>query len=244
MRPSQAKRVRRARICIVEDDVAMRRLLRNIFERGGYAVSEAANDGELRTILKTQKIDLVTLDLTLPGSDGLSIARVVRTFSDVPIIMVTARAELVDRLVGLEMGADDYIVKPFNAREVVARVRAVLRRTSVRSEKSARGDGSEVRFGTWVLDVDGHELRSKRGTVCPLTTAEFRLLEAFVRHPGRVLSRDYLIDTVGGIDAEPLERSIDTTVSRLRRKIEKNPALPQFIKTVRGAGYRFTGHLI
>lgn len=220
----------------------MRRLLRNIFDRAGYSVSEAASYGELRAILASQKIDLVTLDLTLRDDDGLSIARQVRTFSDVPIIMVTARGEHVDRVIGLEIGADDYIVKPFNAREVVARIRAVLRRTSGRVRASQLGAGRDARFGSWVLDFDGHELRSKRGDICPLTTAEFRLLEALVRHPGRVLSRDFLIDTIGGVDAEPLERSIDTTVSRLRRKIEKDPASPQFIKTVRGAGYRFTGH--
>lgn len=194
-------------------------------------------------ILSAQPMDLVTLDLTLRDEDGLALAGQIRAVSDVAIIMVTARAEDIDRIVGLEVGADDYIVKPFNPREVVARVKAVLRRTN----RPARTPRPELRerqaFGNWTIDFQGHELRDSNGSVCPLTTAEFRLLEAFVRHAGRVLSRDFLIDAIGGIDAEPLERSIDTTVSRLRRKIERGAAAPTFIKTVRGAGYRFTGQL-
>lgn len=233
----------RYRICIVEDDEQMRRLLRTIFEGADYAVIEAATGMAALKIINTQQVDLVTLDLTLRGEDGLALAAQIRATSDVPIIMVTARAEDIDRIVGLEIGADDYIVKPFNPREVVARVRAMLRRMNRTKSKPLRGPRDQQSFGDWTIDFDGHELRDAAGKACPLTTAEFRLLEAFVRHAGRVLSRDFLIDAVGGIDAEPLERSIDTTVSRLRRKIECKGGAPRFIKTVRGAGYRFTGDL-
>ena len=230
------------RICVVDDDERIRRILRHIFETAGYAVAEAASEAELLGVLKSQNIALVTLDLTLRNEDGLSIARNVRSFSDVPIIMVTARGEDIDRIVGLEIGADDYIAKPFNDREVLARVRAVLRRTQPRP-KTPAANADEIRFGNWVLDMSGHELRALDGQVCRLTSAEYKLLEAFVRHPGRVLSRDFLIDVIGGVNAEPLERSIDTTVSRLRHKIEIDASSPKLVKTVRGAGYRFTGTL-
>lgn len=217
----------------------MRRLLRNVFERAGFGVCEAATEAQMLKALKTLAVDLITLDLTLRNEDGLTLARQVRTFSDIPIIMVTARAEDVDRIVGLEIGADDYIVKPFNAREVIARVRAVLRRSGGR-KRTRSNARDEMAFGDWVVDLDGHELRSRKGKVCPLTTTEFKLLAAFLRHAGRVLSRDFLLDAIGGVNAESLERSIDTTVSRLRRKIERDAAAPVYIKTVRGAGYRFT----
>lgn len=239
--PSSLERSQAAsRICVVEDDVRVRRLLRTVLETAGFAVSEAGSEAELKCILKAHAIGLVTLDLTLRNEDGIAIARNLRAVSDVPIIMVTARSEDVDRIVGLEIGADDYIVKPFNNREVVARVRAVLRRTEGRPQGALR-NGDEVRFENWVLDLAGHELRSLSGEICPLTAVEFRLLEALVRHAGRVLSRDFLIDAVGGIDAEPLQRSIDTSISRLRRKIEADQRTPRLIKTVRGFGYCFRG---
>lgn len=233
---------RRPRICVVDDDDHMRRLLRNIFEAARYAVSEAATGPAMLKLINTQPVDLVTLDLTLGDEDGLALAGQIRAISDVAIVMVTARSEDIDRIVGLEVGADDYIVKPFNPREVVARARAVLRRSNRALKKPRRGHREQQAFGNWIIDFDAYELRDRNGRVCPLTTAEFKLLVAFVRHAGRVLSRDFLIDAVGGIDAEPLERSIDTTVSRLRRKIEPDGA-PKFIKTVRGTGYRFTADL-
>lgn len=233
----------RPRICIVDDDEHMRRLLRNIFESADYAVAEAATGTVALKILGSQQVDLVTLDLTLRDEDGLALAGQIRAVSDVAIVMVTARAEDIDRIIGLEVGADDYIVKPFNPREVVARVRAVLRRLHRANGSSPRRSRNRQAFGDWIVDLDGHELRDCNGVVCPLTTAEFKLLEAFLRHAGRVLSRDFLIDAVGGVDAEPLERSIDSTVSRLRRKIERAGGAHHLIKTVRGAGYRFTADL-
>lgn len=217
----------------------MRRLLRTVLEDAGFLVSEAANEADVFRVLKAHSIALMTLDLTLRHEDGLAIARGVRARSDIPIIMITARGDDVDRVVGLEIGADDYIVKPFNNREVVARVRAVLRRNAG-GRRTEGGPGDAIRFGDWVLDCAGHELRTAAGDVCPLTTAEFKLLDVLVRHAGRVLSRDFLLDAVGGIDAEPLQRAIDTTVSRLRRKIEADADAPRYIKTVRGAGYCFS----
>ena len=228
------------RIAVVDDDERVRLLLRNMFEQSGYRVSEARNEAELLLALKTQKVALITLDLSLRHEDGLAIARAVRSFSDVPIIMVTARAQDVDRIVGLELGADDYIVKPFNVREVLARVRAVLRRANAPPVNSARGDQDILRFGGYVVDLAAIQLRTTAGRVIPLTNAEFKLLEAFTSHAGRVLSRDMLIDYVGGVSSAPLERSIDTIVGRLRKKMEADGSAPQIIKTVRGAGYIFT----
>ena len=218
----------------------MRRLLRNVFQSSGYAVTEARNESELMDALKGQRISLITLDLSLRHEDGLSIARSVRTFSNVPIVMVTARGDDVDRIVGLELGADDYIVKPFNVREVLARVLAVLRRTHHAPDVDTAGEREIIHFGPWMLDLAAHALRATDGREVALTGLEYKLLEAFVRHPGRVMSRDFLIDFVGGIDSTPLERSIDTVVSRLRKKIEPvSSSSPQMIKTVRGSGYIF-----
>lgn len=216
--------------------------MRTVLEGAGFAVSEASSEAELKRVLSAHPIALVTLDLTLRNEDGLAIARSLRAIGNVPIIMITARSEDVDRIVGLEIGADDYVVKPFNNREVVARVRAVLRRSEARAQGPLRAP-DEVRFSGFVLDLAGHELRQASGALCPLTTAEFRLLEALVRNAGRVLTRDYLIDVIGGVDADPLQRSIDTTVSRLRRKIEADSGAPRLIKTVRGAGYSFKGRI-
>lgn len=232
------------RIAVVDDDDGVRRLLRNVFETSGYAVSEASSEAELMSLLKERTIALVTLDLALRHEDGLAIARAVRSISAVPIIMVTARAADVDRIVGLEIGADDYITKPFNVREVLARVRAVLRRTISKPPAMLPHGSDVVRFGAWILDLAAHDLMTAAGRRIDLTSAEFRLLEAFVCHPGRVLSRDFLIDIVRGRDAEPLERAIDTNVSRLRRKLASGcDGGDKIIKTVRGSGYMFTAKI-
>jgi DNA-binding response OmpR family regulator len=228
------------RIAVVDDDDHVRRLLRTVFEEAGYGVVEARNESELMRALKGGGIDLVTLDLNLRNEDGLAIARGVRTYSDVPIVMVTARGDDVDRIVGLEVGADDYIAKPFNVREVLARVRAVLRRTQARADNGPQSERDLVRFGGFVLDLAARELCTVAGRAVALTGAEFNLLEVFVGHAGRVLSREMLLELAVGTNAEPLERAIDTLVGRLRKKIETDPSAPSLIKTVRGAGYIFT----
>jgi two-component system, OmpR family, response regulator len=228
------------RIAVVDDDARVRRLLRNVFEEAGYRVSEAGGEAELMAALKRHNISLITLDLNLRHEDGLAIARAVRRESDVAIIMVTARTDDADRIAGLEIGADDYITKPFNVREVLARVRAVLRRTHGQTGNAPQPGGDVLRFNGYVLDVAARELRTATGRNVPLTGAEFNLLAVLASHPGRVLSRESLLDFTSGGSAEPLERSIDTIVGRLRKKIDGGSNAPHLIKTVRGAGYIFT----
>lgn len=227
-------------ILVVEDDSGVAQVLISLFEAEGYAVSNARTGRDLINCLETKSVSLITLDLGLAGEDGLSLARRVRTMSQVPIIMVTAKSSDIDRIVGLEIGADDYITKPFNVREVLARVRAVLRRTSPELNQVTRSPHSKAyKFHNWNLDLTSRQAQHKGENVL-LTTQEFRLLEAFVLRPGRVLSRDQLLDYIRGNDAELLDRAIDTLVSRLRQKIEPDPMAPTLIKTVRSAGYVFT----
>jgi DNA-binding response OmpR family regulator len=227
-------------ILVVEDDAKVRLLLRRCFEGEGYRVTEASSGKEAVKALAAGSFDLVTLDLNLPDGDGLTVGREIRAHSEVPIIMVTGKGDTIDRVVGLELGADDYIAKPFHVREVLARVRAVLRRTGSRAgaPHSAVKD-ERLMFEGWVLDVAKRELMSPAGQRCDLTTSEFDLLRAFATHPKRVLSRDRIMDLLRGHDWNPVDRSIDNLVVRLRRKIEADPESPRLIKTVRGAGYTF-----
>ncbi len=231
-------------IVVVDDDEKIRRLLRRCFEPEGYRVSEAASADELDGILARDRVDLITLDLGLAGDDGLIIARNIRSGSNIPIIMVTGKGDPVDRIVGLEIGADDYITKPFHVREVLARVRSVMRR-SVETAKSAASapapeGGGVYRFADWIMDIPKRQLSSASGKLQALTTGEFDLLEVLVRHPNRVLSRDAIMDHLKGRDWAPYDRSIDNQVARLRKKIEADPNEPRLIKTVRGVGYSFT----
>lgn len=233
------------RILIVDDDEKVRLLLRRCFEGEGYRVSEAARGADVIPAMAADEIDLVTLDLTLPDMDGLSVARAVRERSRVPIIMVTGKGDVIDRVIGLEVGADDYISKPFHLREVLARVRAVLRRTdsgegAPEAKVAAR---PALRFDRWTLDPDMRELRDEGGQACALTTAEFSLLEIFVSHAHRVLTRDQIMDLLKGHEWSPLDRSIDNLVARLRKKIEVSPDDPALVKTVRGLGYVFTARV-
>ncbi len=210
-------------------------------------VSTAGGGAEMHGCLEKEAVNLITLDLNLGGEDGLALAREIRSKRDVPIIMITAKAGEIDRVVGLELGADDYIVKPFNLREVLARVRAVLRRygpPAVIPVSNGPGNHECFRFGDWTLDVTSRELRPKSTTAVELTTAEFNLLELFVRRPARVLSRDTIMDLLKGQDWSPVDRSIDTLVGRLRKKIEPDSDAPSLIKTVRGVGYVFTADVV
>jgi len=229
-------------ILVVDDDPKVRLLLRRCFEGEGFRVSEASNGGEVERVMSSDSPDLVTLDISLPDTDGLAVTREIRGKSKVPIIMVTGKGETIDRVVGLEIGADDYISKPFHLREVLARVRAVLRRSELRLGEPAAQEG-RYGFDGWVLDVCKRELTSPDGTMCTLTSAEFGLLEVFVQHPNRVLSRDQIMDLMKGQSWTPLDRSIDNLVARLRRKIELDPEEPSLVKTVRGLGYLFTGRV-
>lgn len=229
-------------ILIVDDDDQIRRMLRRCFEDEGYRVSEATAQAGVDAALATG-VDLMTLDLNLDGTDGLSIARDVRQHWDLPIIMITGKGDMIDRIVGLEIGADDYIAKPFHLREVLARVRSVLRRTQPRpapvAAAAAPAKGAGIRFDGFVLDLDRRDLTGPEGEI-RLTSGEFDLLAMFARHPHRVLSRDQIMDLLKGHDWAPNDRSIDNQVARLRKLIEVDARAPRLLKTVRGAGYSFT----
>jgi len=229
-------------ILVVDDEPEIRALLRKCFEREGFQVAEAKDGAELRARIEQQPVSLITLDLTLGGEDGLELAREIRGRCNVPIIMITGKGDTIDRVVGLELGADDYITKPFQLREVLARVRAVLRRYGATDGPVALSPSAHERyaFEGMVLDVTRRELSGDAAKPLELTTAEFNLLEIFVKRPHRVLSRDNIMDLLKGHDWSPLDRSIDALVGRLRRKIEADPDHPRLIKTVRGVGYAFT----
>lgn len=232
-------------VLVVDDEPQVQTLLCNLLEREGFAASRASTGAEMHGALERQPFSLVTLDLNLAGEDGLALAREIRAHHDVPIIMITAKDSDIDRVVGLELGADDYIVKPFNVREVLARVRAVLRRYEPpQSVKLAIPGASTTherfRVGGWMLDITARSLSGEDGGAIELTTAEFNLLELFVRRPARVLSRDTIMDLLKGHTWSPLDRSIDTLIGRLRKKIEPDAEAPTLIKTVRGVGYVLT----
>ncbi len=235
-----------AHILIVDDEAEVRRLLEAGLKAEGYAVSEAADGAGLLAILDKKPVDLITLDVRLAGEDGFNLAREVRAKNNVPIIMISGKGDMIDRVVGLELGADDYIAKPFHMREVLARVRAVLRRYENQGSEAGRAPlpekGRRFEFDGWLLDAGRRALVNPEGKDCELTTAEFNLLLLLVERPGRVLSRDELMDLLKGHDWTPLDRSIDGLVARLRKKIERGE-VPQLVKTVRGVGYVFAAQV-
>jgi DNA-binding response OmpR family regulator len=227
-------------VLVVDDDPRIRTMLKRYLTDEGFAVSEAADGAAMRAFLDRQAVDLVLLDLVLPGEDGLSLARHIRQHSQVPIIMLTGRGDVIDRVVGLETGADDYLAKPFHLREVLARIRTVMRRGAPRAAPAPAGPVPDVvTFPGWCLDLTKRELIRAGGAGVPLTTGEFDLLAVLVRHPNRVLSREQLIEMVKGRDWAAYDRAVDTQIGRLRKKIEADPGRPALIKTVRGAGYIF-----
>lgn len=213
-------------------------MLQQVLSENGFTACCATSAPEMEPILARGNVDLVVLDVMLPGEDGFSICRRLRASSGVPIIMLTALGEDVNRIVGLEIGADDYVTKPFNSRELVARIRAVLRRTHDASP--ARGRPRALRFSGWLIDPNTRQLRNPENVLVAMTSAEFDLLLAFCRNPGRVLSREQLLDLTHAGSAGPVERSIDVHVSRIRQKIEPDSVDSSFIKTVRLGGYIFT----
>lgn len=227
-------------ILVVEDDRETRALIAKYLRTNSCNVSTAANGREMDKLMADQRVDLLILDVMLPGEDGLSLCRKVRAQSQLPIIMLTARGEDVDRILGLEMGADDYLAKPFNPRELLARIMAVLRRQASAITASASEGAVALTFLGFRIDFRLRELRSPEGARVAMTSAEFDLLRAFCERPGRVLSRDNLLDLTQGRNAGSFERSIDVLVSRIRRKIESDPQNATIIKTVRSGGYLFT----
>jgi len=232
------------RIIVVDDEVDLREMVGEYLANHGYAVRLAGDGTSLRALLVESPADLIILDVNMPGEDGLAITRHLRSTSDVLIVMLTAADEVIDRVVGLEIGADDYITKPFDLRELRARVGSALRRAALartpNAPAEAAADASDsVRFGNTILDLGSRRLRHDDGTELKLTAMEFDLLLAFARHPNRVLSRDQLLELAHNRGWEPFDRSIDIRITRIRRKIEADPTKPQTIKTVRGGGYMF-----
>jgi two-component system phosphate regulon response regulator OmpR len=229
-----------ARVLVVDDDPALRELLRDYLGLSGFQVDEAEGGEQMRQRMVAARPDIVVLDIMLPGEDGLSLARTLRQHSNLPILMLSARGDEIDRVVGLEVGADDYLAKPFSPRELLARIRALLRRAGAAAPASEGAAASAQRcsFGPYVLDDAARRLL-RDGVEVPLNGAEFELLSLLVKHPNRVLSRDDLVGWLKGYERDAFDRSIDVRVTRLRRKIEADPGHPQYVRTVRGEGYLF-----
>ena len=226
-------------ILVVEDARDIREPLARYLREHDYRATTAADAAAARRAMKTAAIDLVVLDINMPGEDGLSLCRYIRQSSQIPVILLTARGEEVDRIIGLEMGADDYIPKPFSPRELVARIAAVIRRTNALPPRQQQPIAARIRFGEWILDTGQRELIGPNGLALPLSSGEFRLLLALIEHPQMALSRNQLLDLTKGRDAELFDRSIDNHISRLRKKIEVDAKNPRYIKTVWGGGYIF-----
>lgn len=224
-------------ILVVDDDAEIRGLLGEYLRKNGYQASIAADGKAMWAALSRGKIDLVVLDIMLPGDDGLTLCRKLRVESEMPVIMLTARGEETDRIVGLEMGADDYLAKPFSPRELVARIKSVLRRYRSLPRNLRADDARIITFAGWRLDTVARHLLSPEGVVTPLGGVEYQLLRIFLSHPNQVLTRDQLMVLSKGREADPLDRSIDIRVSRLRHRLRDDPAEPRIIKTVRGEGY-------
>ena len=225
------------RALLVDDDEPIRELLCGYLARFNIEARGVADGAGMRQALAEENFDVVVLDLMLPGEDGLSLCRYLRSESDIPILMLTARCEPADRIIGLELGADDYMAKPFEPRELVARIQTILRR--VRGDEGRNEPRAQVRFDQWRLDSVLRQLHSPDGLVVPLSNAEFRLLWVFLERPRRVLNRELLLDAARGRAIDAFDRSIDLLVSRLRQKLGDDPRSPRLIKTVRGEGYLF-----
>ncbi len=227
-------------IFVVDDEAAARDMIGDYLKMHGFGVTLCDGGASLRQALGREKPDLIVLDLNMPEEDGLSIIRSLKQDSRVPIIMLTATASPIDRVVGLELGADDYLAKPCELRELVARIRSVLRRSAAAPAAAPEPSGQEVRFGTKWLNLDSRLLRDEDGVEHPLTASEFNLLKAFAENPKRVLSRERLLDLANARDPDAFDRAIDVRITRIRRKIEPDPDHPRVIRTVRGAGYVFS----
>lgn len=236
-------------VLIVEDDLALQGAIKENLEVDGYNVIAASNAEELETELKKMAVDTILLDIVLPDEDGLNLIRKIQVYSDAPIIVVSGKDSLVDKVVGLEMGADDYLPKPFEMRELSARIKANIRRYKSQANSKSEGDQQKpqkdgnIRFGCWTLDRMKLQVFNEIGNSADLTVREFRLLEALLMAPNRVLSREQLLDKARAYDYDVYDRTIDVQITRIRKKIEEDPQNPQFIKTVRGAGYMLVSEI-
>ena len=231
-------------LLIVEDEASIREPLVKYFTNNQFRVKGAANAADARALLAGHAFDLVISDIMMPGEDGLSLCRHIRSIGNLPVILLTARAEELDRILGLEVGADDYVTKPFSPRELLARVKAVIRRSqSLPPRQAAPSDAPSYKFGRWVLKTGERELVDSDGVSAPLSSGEYALLLAMIERPRLVLTRDQLLDITQGREASLFDRSIDNQISRLRRKIEDDPKAPKYIKTVWGGGYSFAAEV-
>ena len=229
-----------AHVLVCDDELDVREMLQEYLSKRGFKVSVAAGGEELRAILAVNDVDVMIMDINMPKEDGLSILRSLRPDNMTPVIMLTAAGEVVDRIIGLEMGADDYLGKPVDLRELEARIKAILRRNAVaKSVQADLPDGAGAMFGDFLLDVDAAKLLDKEGNEVPLTAMEYSLLKLFAENRGRVLNRDQILEKAHDRSWDPFDRSIDIRISRLRRKLEPNPEKPEIIKTVRGIGYLY-----
>ncbi|MBB6487421.1 response regulator [Rhizobium lusitanum] len=232
---------RREHLLVVDDDPRIRQMLTRYFEDEGYVVRTASSGSEMRASLQQESFDIILLDWVLPGGeDGLDLAREIRGQSDIPIMMLTGRDDVVDRIVGIEVGADDYIAKPFHLREVHARLKSILRRRQPVAKAPDSEPDDVLRFEGWHLDIGKRQLLSAQKSEIELTTGEFDMLVVFARHAGRVLSREFLMEATRGRNLEVYDRTIDAQIARLRKKIELDPTHPQLIKSIRGVGYVLT----
>ncbi|WP_416356289.1 response regulator [Aureimonas phyllosphaerae] len=231
-------------ICVVDDHREIRDLVRKYLVQQGFRVSVADGGRALRRLLLIERFDLIVLDIMMPDEDGLTVCRELRATNSVPIIFLTAVADETDRIVGLELGADDYLTKPFSARELLARIKAVLRRVNAVPPHRELPLNQRVRFADWLLDLGRRELQGADGVTVSLSTAEFRLLKVFVEHPGLVMTRDQLLDLTTGREGDVFDRSIDNQVSRLRKKVEADPKNPSLIQTHWGGGYRLAAEVV
>lgn len=230
-------------LLVVDDDTELRNLLGDYLRKNGYQVSLAADGKAMQKNLADNAIDLIVLDLMLPNEDGLVLCRNLRVHSNIPVIMLTAKGDETDRIIGLEMGADDYLPKPFNPRELLARIKSVLRRTHALPDSQELKGGRYLKFASWQLDTVTRNLVAENGLVVALSGAEYRLLKVFLEHTNRILSREQLLDMTQGKDAEPFDRSIDVQISRLRQRLGDDAKEPAIIKTVRGEGYILTAEV-
>ncbi|HGO5849962.1 two-component system response regulator ArcA [Mannheimia haemolytica] len=233
-------------ILIVEDELVTRNMLKSIFEGEGYQVFQASNGEEMHSVLSTNEINLVLMDINLPGKNGLILAREIRENMKLPLMFLTGRDNEIDKILGLEIGADDYITKPFNPRELTIRARNLLQRTMIDKENDVVKEQSEIesyRFNGWILDINSHSLISPEGEVNKLPRSEFRALLHFCQHPGKIQTREDLLKKMTGRELKPHDRTVDVTIRRIRKHFENHPNTPEIIVTIHGEGYRFCGNI-
>ncbi|MCR1837630.1 two-component system response regulator ArcA [Rodentibacter caecimuris] len=230
-------------ILIVEDEIVTRNTLKGIFEAEGYTVLEAQDGVQMHEILKNSKVNLIVMDINLPGKNGLLLARELREYDNLPLMFLTGRDNEVDKILGLEIGADDYLTKPFNPRELTIRARNLLHRVMLQHEKENNSEREFYRFNGWTLDLNGHNLINPEGEIFKLPRSEFRAMLHFCENPGKLQTREELLRKMTGRELKPQDRTVDVTIRRIRKHFEDHPETPEIIATIHGEGYRFCGEI-